>query len=208
MSLLQGLGHIQTTVAFPKREVTAVDRRKVEAYLLGVYKVGEQGCFEAQLLSKIKVGITLTSFFFIPLLGDALFDSWVHLVTLNFSENIDASLVVFILLLIPVCALVALLTARIKVSRMKKGASSHVVADLSGVGSSLGTVLVVSIVMSRGEADNIEIISAFHGLLFFIILCLFATVPLLYRLYLLRKYCPYLASYAGGDINRPEDGEG
>ena len=204
-----------------------VDRRKVEAYLLEVYNLekmvplmssderfligkplpstaGPIVPFGKYLLNATKGMSLFALLLYAFYLGTIFFDSWASFTSLNFREGIDTNRLIFALSLIPLCTLAAILTARFRIPRMKVVGSSRLSPTFVKVLKiiSFSTVPVVIILNRMGLGMNIDLV---YYLLIFVIMGLLGMAMDFCRLYLLRKYCPYLANYAGGEIERPDE---
>ena len=191
-----------------------VDRRKVEAFLLRSYKLLEPFTFTKKMIFLEKRLIIMTKAFalfallpYIALLMYVFFDSWGSLFSLAFRDSIDINRLALILLLPPICVLASILIIRPQIRRMDVSSSSSFNFDLLESVPLLGSIgfILFMIFGPLGRGDERAHRSEFQGLLIFVSMSLLGVALGCYQIYLMRKYCPYLANYVGGEIKRPDE---
>jgi len=181
-----------------------LDRKQVENYLLETYILGETDTLEMYLLKTSKRFALSSIIFYLMAFGDIFFDSWASFAALDFIEDIDVGLAVFTLLSIPLCALSSILIARSRMPKVQGGAfyTYYITEKTKSVmGYAFPLVLILGRI-GRGAGVGLDTSQALFALGCFFWL---ATSAKLYRIYLMRKYCPYLANYRGGRIERPDE---
>ena len=177
-----------------------MNRKNIEAYLLSEYDPQKSNALGQQLLDKAMKSAAITAMSFVLLLCIALFYSWHSLILLSFRENINTNLIVFISASVPICALVALLWAKIRIYKRIGGSG----AAIAGAVSPLVFAGAMWFAVLRQNTES-EPLGIFHILLLLTFIGLLGAPTMIYRVYLLRKYCPYLANYCGGEIDRPDE---
>ena len=177
-----------------------MDRRNVEVYLLYDYAPKGHGTLEQQLLSKPKKSVTLTAISYVLLWGVMLFDSWDSLISLSIRENINTSLVVFVSLSLPMCPILALLWARLRIVKSIRWPST-IGSVIAKAKYSIMFAWSIWLVWFGHNTVFVGSLGIIHLLLILSIGGLLGAPTMLYRVYLLRKYCPYLANYRGEEIN-------
>jgi len=182
--------------------------KKIEAFLLEIYyRSGEVATFRTYMLRMFQVVCSFTVMVYLLLCGMILFDSWDSFVTWTVREEIDINIIIFVLLTIPIGAPAVVWINKMRMSKMKTAGehSPYAYANLAGLGS-LGVVLAMIYIIFIQDPET-EIVSGVNGLLIMIIGCNLGIPAGLYRFYLFKKYCPYLADYRGGTIRRPGESQ-
>ena len=185
---------------------------KMDALSQDINTPGVMDTFESHLLRMTKTGALFAMLFYILFWGVILFDSWDSFASLALRENIDTNLVLLASFLIPICMFAVILPIRLQILKTDGASLSN--SNSTALGAARNhlswkihfVVIPVGITMMRTvfmrDPDR-EPMSTAIVLLIFSVMFLLGTVAGLYNLYLLRKYCPYLAHYCGGEIKRP-----
>jgi len=186
-----------------------VNKRNLEAYLLRIYNhwlkmFGLVGTLERCYLNMaLKYGLA-SILFYLLLWGAMLFDSWASFTSLNFKDSICTNFAIFAVLIVPVCALVAIPLTRYQVC--KTGGDSF--AYNGNIWKLAGCIAIFIVFVPRlyGRIFGIEYVpltSPIIPLIACAVLLWVLTAQIFYGIHLMRKYCPYLADYVGGEVKRP-----
>jgi len=194
--------------------------RKVEMYLIEVFRpttFGDSWSFPKPTetlgeyhvrMAKAMFGATIVVY----ALGftSMWFDSVDDFLSFNVTDNVNMTFFISALMLIFLALPLSLMVVRLRVSKIKKNNEAAWIFTICFFAVKMGMAFfAIYFVTTFVLKQNFDLNQVFYEILglFLISMCLSGCYLNLLKMYLLRKYCPYLINYRGGNIRRPGESQ-